>query len=149
MTEISFTINLAPVGQMRARHSARGGFAKTYKAKEQRAREDKLRLFLHEHRPAEPFDCPVELCVKAYMPIPKSWPKKKRAQALAGTIRPTTKPDLDNIIKHIKDVMNELFWTDDKLVVGYGSGTGKFYSDQPRWEIVVREWQPSGLLEVA
>jgi Holliday junction resolvase RusA-like endonuclease len=52
-----------------------------------------------------------------------------------------TKPDLDNLLKQIKDCLTQMqFWTDDKLVVGYLPGVGKYYSDRPRWEIEIRPW---------
>ena len=34
---------------------------------------------------------------KAFMEIPKSWSKIKRLEAEYGVIKPTCKPDLDNI----------------------------------------------------
>jgi Holliday junction resolvase RusA-like endonuclease len=49
--------------------------------------------------------------------IPASWSKKKQAQALAGTIYPTTKPDLDNCIKSVFDAMNGVVYKDDSQVV--------------------------------
>lgn len=49
--------------------------------------------------------------------VPSSWPKTKKAQALAGTIRPTTKPDQDNVLKAIFDGLNGVAWRDDVQVV--------------------------------
>ena len=147
---ISLVVPLVPVGQMRARHARRGNFSMTYKDNQQDSRENELRFFLRKYAPGVPWSGPVELCVKAYMPIPASWSKKKKEEALTGKIRPTVKPDFDNIIKHVKDVMNKIFWDDDKQVVGFLPGSGKYYSTKPRWEITVRKWVPAGgLLEVA
>ena len=82
---------------------------------------------------------PVFLGVRAYLPIPSSKPKKWKASALAGEIRPTIKPDLDNLLKHLKDCLTTMrFWEDDRQVVEYLPGTGKYYSDSPRWEIEIR-----------
>lgn len=49
--------------------------------------------------------------------IPKSTAKKKRADMLRGRIRPTKKPDIDNVIKIILDGLNGLAYEDDKQVV--------------------------------
>jgi|GEM_PF-384804 len=84
----------------------------------------------------------IILTVKAYRSIPKSFSKKKAQLAEAGIIRPITKPDLDNYIKAVKDAFKSLVWIDDCQVIGYGPGTGKYYSSQPRIEIIVEELIP-------
>ena len=55
--------------------------------------------------------CAVDLHI--IMSVPPSWPAKKRAEALAGTRYPTTKPDMDNVVKAIYDGMNGVVWRDD------------------------------------
>lgn len=83
-------------------------------------------------------DGPLEVHVSAYMPIAESKPKKWRAAALAGEIRPTKKPDWDNFGK-ILDALNLVVWVDDSQIVD--GRVQKFYSDQPRMEIIVRPLQ--------
>ncbi|MFP5211942.1 MAG: RusA family crossover junction endodeoxyribonuclease [Acidobacteriota bacterium] len=148
---LRFTVHLTPRGQARARAAVvtdRNGNAvrsqKTgrvvivhHKDKRQESDEQKLHALLLEHRPEQPLQGPILLGVKAFMPIPQSRPKKWREAALAGDERPESKPDLDNVLKHLKDVMTGTFWTDDKQVVGYLPDTGKFYSDAPRYEVTV------------
>lgn len=63
-----------------------------------------------------PLTGPLSVAVYAYMPIPKSFSKKKRAEALAGLIRPEVKPDWDNIAK-CSDAFNGIVWGDDASVV--------------------------------
>ena len=46
----------------------------------------------------------------------KSMSKKKARMALAGDIRPTSKPDLDNAAKGILDALKGVFWKDDSAV---------------------------------
>jgi len=64
--------------------------------------------------------------------VPVSWPKWKREAALEGVIVPTAKPDLDNVIKAIKDAVNDLGWQDDSYVTRssevkqYGKNAGIF-----------------------
>jgi Holliday junction resolvase RusA-like endonuclease len=50
-------------------------------------------------------------------PIPASWSLKKQAQAEAGLILPTTKPDTDNVVKAIFDACNGVVWRDDVQAV--------------------------------
>jgi Holliday junction resolvase RusA-like endonuclease len=73
----------------------------------------------------------VTLRVDAYMPIPASWSKKKRDRA--RSIEHITRPDLDNIIKAIKDGCNQVVWRDDSQVTAIEAR--KFYSVTPRVEV--------------
>jgi Holliday junction resolvase RusA-like endonuclease len=59
--------------------------------------------------------CAVEMQIT--LAVPASWSKKKQAQALAGSLRPTTKPDADNVVKAIFDGMNGIVWRDDVQAV--------------------------------
>ena len=80
----------------------------------------------------------MSLSVKVYRSIPKSFSKKKHAAAAEGTILPTTKPDLDNYIKGIKDALSSIVWHDDNQVVEYRN-CAKLYSDKPRVVIEVNK----------
>ena len=138
---MKFTIVLPPQAQKRARSRAitsnGRAYAMTYKAPGQRQQENKLMALMYQHRPPQPLQGPLALGVKAYLPIPESKPKKFKAAALAGEIRPITKPDLDNVLKHFKDCCKGVFWEDDKQVVEYLPGTGKYYGYPARWEIEI------------
>jgi Holliday junction resolvase RusA-like endonuclease len=138
----NFTLVIPPRGQARPRHARikkKDGseFDLTYKTKEQQMDEKKLEALLFEHRPEAPFKGPIMFGLRAYFAVPKSKPKKFQEAALAGELRPTSRPDLDNILKHIKDVATGIFWQDDDQVVGYIEATGKYYGEVPRYEIVV------------
>jgi Holliday junction resolvase RusA-like endonuclease len=76
--------------------------------------------------------------VMAYVPVPESWSKKKTAAALAGDIRPTPRPDLDNYVKAALDGMNGIAFQDDAQIVEFGR-TAKFYSDRPRLVVTLRQ----------
>lgn len=83
---------------------------------------------------ALPLEGPLTIRIDAFVPVPKSWPKKKTASALSGELRPTGKPDGDNLAKMI-DALNEVVWRDDSQIVDWT--IRKFYSDRPRLEIIV------------
>ena len=71
-----------------------------------------------------------------YFQIPISKPRRWRDQAVAGIVRPTTKPDADNLAKHLTDVMGQVgFWLDDRQVVELV--VRKWYGVEPRWEITL------------
>jgi Holliday junction resolvase RusA-like endonuclease len=60
---------------------------------------------------------PVSLGMLIEVAVPQSWPKKKQAAALGGTVSPTGKPDLDNSLKLCCDALNGVMWLDDSQVV--------------------------------
>ncbi|MFP3867677.1 MAG: RusA family crossover junction endodeoxyribonuclease [Desulfobacteraceae bacterium] len=144
-TELKFTIVIPPKAQKRDRTRAfklgNRFVGRSYKDPEQRIEENRLVALLLEHRPPEPLEGPLLLGLRAYLPVPQSKSKKWQAAALAGEIRPTTRPDLDNLVKQIKDVCNGIFWGDDRQVVGYVDGTGKYYGAPPRFEITVKKFE--------
>lgn len=81
-----------------------------YRKPEVQASRNQLTLMMKKYRPKEPSDRPIRLVVCLYFDISK--PKK-----LWGTYK-TTRPDCDNYVKEIKDVMTDLkFWNDDAQVV--------------------------------
>jgi Holliday junction resolvase RusA-like endonuclease len=86
-----------------------------------------------EHRPPQPLKGPLALQVTCYLPIPKSYSKKKAAAALAGTMRPVKKPDIDNLVKQLMDVMRGTFYEDDCQVCHQVAS--KWYGDPARWVV--------------
>lgn len=79
----------------------------------------------------------ISIDITACFGIPKSASKIKTQLMLEGTIRPTKKPDLDNIAKVVCDSLNEIAYHDDSQIVELIAR--KFYSDKPRVEIEIRE----------
>lgn len=75
--------------------------------------------------------------ITAYFSIPKSTSKKKHAEMIDGNIRPTKKPDIDNIVKIIGDALNGIAYDDDSSVVSVNAE--KYYSDEPRVEVEITE----------
>lgn len=75
--------------------------------------------------------------IEAYIAIPVSKPKRWQADALKGVIRPTKKPDIDNICKIVCDGLNLVLWRDDCEIVQ--ATLSKWYSDRPR--LILRAWE--------
>ena len=80
----------------------------------------------------------MEMKVTAYFKIPKSASKNKRQAMLLGEIRPTKKPDADNILKAVADALNGVAYKDDACVVKMD--VEKFYADVGRIDIVVESF---------
>lgn len=89
------------------------------------------------YAPVVPIQGPIALSVTFHMPLPKSWPKWKKLAAIGGKIRPTSTPDIDNLLKLVQDAMNKIFWNDDSQIVEVQ--TAKYYSDEPRIGICLEE----------
>lgn len=84
---------------------------------------------------------PVALLVHSFRPVPESWSRRDKEAALAGAIRPTSRPDWDNYGK-ITDALNEIVWHDDSQVVD--GRVIKAYSTSPALRIEVREFVAGG-----
>jgi Holliday junction resolvase RusA-like endonuclease len=80
---------------------------------------------------------PVEFYAKVFAPIPASWSATKKARAIRGEIRPTSKPDWDNVAKLICDALNDCMWKDDAQIVD--GGVSLFYAERPGADILVTE----------
>lgn len=133
--KIEFTIQTEPVAKARARSGAGGRFYTPKKTSDYEAivaLQAKIATF-----GLPKFDSACCLNLVFHMPIPKSWSQKKRAQAISGEINHTSKPDLDNLIKAVKDGLNGIVWVDDAQVVRVAAE--KKYSENPRVECCVSD----------
>ncbi len=72
-------------------------------------------------------DKPLKAEINVFMPVPQSYTKKKTQLALNNEIRPTVKPDCDNIAKNINDALNGIVYPDDKQIVSLI--VNKFYAN--------------------
>ena len=79
----------------------------------------------------------MDLRIVAYYSIPPSKSKKQQALMRSKQVRPTKKPDWDNIGKVVADSLNQIAYADDAQIVD--SMVRKFFSDNPRVEVSIRE----------
>ena len=126
-----------PVAQGRPRFSRQGGFVKAYDPAKSRDYKQYVRLVASEDAPEAPVTGAVVLSLKIYRAVPKSMSKRKREAALAGRLRPTTKPDVSNVLKGVEDALKGVWYADDSQIVGYGV-LGKWYAERPRIEIAMQ-----------
>lgn len=77
----------------------------------------------------------LKMRIKAYYQMPKAARKRRQELMMLGEVRPTKKPDVDNIIKVIADSLNGIAYRDDAQIVSVECQ--KFYSDTPRVEVEI------------
>lgn len=94
-------------------------------------------LFVQAYPDTQPIPqgTPCTARLTAYFAIPQSAGKKKSADMESGGIRPTKKPDTDNIAKIVLDALNGLAYHDDSQVVDLT--VIKTYSRDPRVEVEI------------
>ena len=78
----------------------------------------------------------LDLRITAYYSIPKSASNKKKKAMESGEIRPTKKPDADNVLKVVADSLNKIAYYDDSQIVD--THIRKFYSSNPRLEVSIK-----------
>ncbi|UUM20864.1 RusA family crossover junction endodeoxyribonuclease [Mycoavidus sp. SF9855] len=133
---ITFIIPGQPVAKGRARSFVRNGNVAHYTPEKTACYENLVRLAAQQAMGEQtPIESAVALIVRAFLPIPSSWSLKKQQAAAIGIVKPTKRPDLDNIIKAIKDGANGVTWKDDSQVIDVCAS--KRYGI-PRVEVEVR-----------
>lgn len=107
-----FEVPGKPQGKARPRVTRRGAYtpAKT------KAYEQAVAAAYRAQAGAYFGESQLAVMVFAYFEPPKSTSKKKRAAMLDGTIKPTTKPDADNIAKAVCDALNGIAYHDDAQI---------------------------------
>ena len=116
---ITFVVPGSPQGKGRPRVGTISGRARVFTPAKTVAYEGLIAHAAQQAMAGRPLiDGPVSCATAIDAPIPASWSKRKHAAALAGELMPTTRPDLDNVVKAIFDGCNGVLWCDDAQVVG-------------------------------
>lgn len=138
MKQIRFEVPGAPFGKERPKFARRGNYTMTYTPKKTLQHEKEVVAAYMEVAKGRKFEkgTPLDIRIIAYYPIPKSTSKKKQREMLEHRLRPTVKPDLDNVAKLVYDALNGVAWHDDNAIVD--TQVRKFYSDMPRVDVSIR-----------
>ena len=137
---VSFTIPGPPKGKARPKVTrAQNGASVTYTPDATVAYEELVRArYTTEAKGYRfPDNAALRVEIKAYFPVPKSSTKYIKAGMLNGRIRPTKKPDTDNIIKIICDALNGLAYKDDAQIVS--NSTEKRYANDGFVEVCIKD----------
>lgn len=112
---MQFTVPSVPVAQPRHRHSTINGMHRTYIKSEHPVHAFKaaVQIAFREACKEPPLDGPVLLIVIFVLPRPKKYFRKKDEE---GRIWCTAKPDMDNLVKSLKDALKNMAWRDDAQV---------------------------------
>lgn len=113
-----FTVYGEPQGKARARTVRSGGKVHSFTPQKTADYEELVRrAWLASGETGYFNKTPIAVKILAYFQIPKSVSKKKREEMLDDFVRPTKKPDADNIAKIICDGLNGIAYGDDAQVV--------------------------------
>ena len=124
--ETAFCIYGKPEGKARPRVTIHG----TYTPKKTKQYEQTVQVEYKRQSGVYFDNKPLQVEITANFPIPKSTPKNQRIEMLAGHIRPTKKPDCDNIAKAILDALNGQAYRDDAQISALY--VRKWYDEKPR-----------------
>lgn len=132
---VHFFIPGDPKGKERIRFTRDG---KPYTPKSTKNYEEQIRLFYGMQWHGDPFPKGkgLVLTIMAMFPIPKSASKKARQGMLCGAIKPTGKPDADNIAK-VFDAINKIAWYDDAQITALH--VYKRYALEPGLDVYITE----------
>jgi Holliday junction resolvase RusA-like endonuclease len=133
---VSFIIPGPPVGKGRPRFNRMTGRAYT---PEKTASYENLVKVEYERAGGRQYSDSAELGmnIASYFPIPTSVGKRVREKMLEGKIRPTKKPDVDNIAKVIADSLNGIAYRDDTQITNLI--VNKWYAETARTEVTIWE----------
>jgi len=136
--KVSFCVHGEPKGKGRPRFSNRNGRIITRTPDETVIYENLIKVEYQRqcgNRRFEDNDM-LDLRINAYYAIPESASKKKKKAMESLEIRPTKKPDADNVLKVVADSLNQLAYKDDAQIVD--TQIRKFFSATPRIEVTIQ-----------
>lgn len=132
--KLSFYID----GKVQAKQRPRLSRYGTYTPAQTKNYENWVKLcFINKYPDFKPLEKALKVKIFAYYEIPRSTSKKRKLEMLNDNIRPTIKPDTDNIAKSILDSLNKIVYHDDKQVVDLL--VKKMYSEKPCVYVVIEE----------
>ncbi len=124
---MKFSVIGSPVPKSRPRVVTKGKRRFAYTPKRVKDWENHVKEEAGEHF-ERPFDGPVVVSIVFLMPRPKS----RRLDYWVSTT-----PDLDNLEKSVLDALNEVAYTDDRLVVAKSSSKRYVQREEPGVQVVV------------
>ena len=118
MKKLEFIIPGEPISQGRPRFSTHGGFARAYDPKKSREGKAVVKLCAKEAvqqaQWSEPITGPIEMLVQFGIALPKSQYRKRTPVKRRWRVK---KPDIDNLMKLVKDACSSVVFLDDNQIV--------------------------------
>lgn len=133
-----FTVPGEPQGKARPRVVRNGAFTRTYTPEKTASYENLVKLEYQRQCPGQYIgDAAIYMRMVCYYGMARSDSRKRRQAKLDGVIRPTKKPDCDNVGKVIADSLNGIAYKDDAQIVSML--IEKYYAEIPRVEVEITE----------
>ncbi len=99
--------------------------------------EGKMALFGSQAMTGKPpLESPLHVDLLIILPIPSSWSRRKKSEALGCRLLPAGRKDLDNFVKTL-DGLNGIVWKDDGQICSLNAR--KVYGEIPGLHIVIQE----------
>lgn len=136
---MQFTVEGKPQGKARARtfYDNRLGRMNSITPAQTKSYEDLIRWSYTAAGGKYLGDATLQVDIQAFYPIPKGFNKAKTKDAVTQKLRPTTKPDCDNIIKVVLDALNGVAYYDDKQVICVSCN--KYYGETGYLKVTITE----------
>jgi len=128
--EILFEVLGEPVAQGRPRFSSKNKVKRAIDPPASRYYKMTVAHEANKHKPHQPIEGPIEMCIDVCKPLLKSFSKAKREAAINQEILPIGRPDVDNYAKGIKDALNGIMYKDDSQITNLT--VRKYYAEQPK-----------------
>lgn len=114
MESVTFVVPGRPQGKGRPRAALVNGKIRMYTPNNTAQYENTIAWCWKSAAKGKKFAAPVRIEIIAYFEVPKSYPKKRAELCRNNVLRPSCKPDGDNILKAVADALNGLAYDDDK-----------------------------------
>ncbi|HBH0545707.1 TPA: RusA family crossover junction endodeoxyribonuclease, partial [Clostridioides difficile] len=106
---VNFTIDGEPVGKERPRFNL--ATKRTYTPNKTKSYEELIK-WLYQSKVKYRFTGYIKMTIRCYYSIAKSNSKKVKEQKRNNVLRPSKKPDIDNVIKVVADSLNGIAYKD-------------------------------------
>jgi Holliday junction resolvase RusA-like endonuclease len=113
MLPVTITIAGPVTGKGRHRTTRTGH---TYTPDKTARAERDVAWYLRDAWRSSPTEEALSMTLEIRIAVPKSKSKKFRDLALASGVFPTSKPDIDNVVKLLADAGNKIIWADDAQI---------------------------------
>lgn len=144
MKSVEFTIYGDPVSLKRHRDTTvKTKDGRTIRKKYDPSSTDKQTFVwkaIAEYKPKSPIQGPIKLTLTFYLARPKSHFSKGKDKGKLLPSAPAfhiSKPDLDNMVKFVKDALNSIYWKDDSQIYSLGDTKKVYTTGTPRTDIKI------------
>jgi Holliday junction resolvase RusA-like endonuclease len=115
---VTFYVEGEARGKQRPRTVRKDGVLRTYTPKETKEYEQLVKSAYMREAKGAFFTGPVCVMMTVIVELPKSMSKAKQQEILIkDSMRPTKRPDLDNVAKSVCDALNKTAYKDDAQIV--------------------------------